>query len=205
MRIFLAGASGVIGRRLVPLLVADGHVVVGMTRSAANAELISSSGATAVVCDVFDADRLAAVVADAAPDLVMHQMTDLPDRVDAIATYVARNAQIRREGTRNLLTGAQRAGAARFIAQSVAWRLDGDAGDAVDDLERIVLDADGVVLRYGQFYGPDTYHEDNPPDPPRIHLDDAATQTVASLSADSGIITIAEDEPASRRPRQEGA
>jgi nucleoside-diphosphate-sugar epimerase len=205
MRIFLAGASGLIGRRLVPLLVDDGHVVTGMTRSEANAEQLGSLGAEPVVCDVFEADRLVAAVADAAPELVLHQLTDLPDRVESIATYMERNSRIRREGTRNLLMAAHRAGTERFLAQSVAWQLDGDAGAAVAEHEQMVLDAGGVVLRYGQFYGPGTYHEDRPPEPPRIHLDDAAARTVESLRVDSGVLTIAEDDPAIRPLGREGA
>ena len=79
MRIFLAGATGVLGRRLVPLLVADGHQVTGMTRSPDKVDLLAELGADPVVCDVFDADALAAAVAEARPDVVLHELTDLPD------------------------------------------------------------------------------------------------------------------------------
>ncbi len=104
-----------------------------------------------------------------------------------------RQARIRREGTRNLLTAAASTGAGQLIAQSVAWALPGDAGAAVADMERMVLSADGVVLRYGQFYGPGTYHIDELPADPRIQIDRAAQRTVAAIGAASGIVTIVDD------------
>src|SRR5205814_1090120 len=103
------------------------------------------------------------------------------------------NARIRREGTRNLLAAARAAGAEHFLAQSVAWPLPGDAGAAVEELERSVLEAGGVVLRYGQFYGLGTYYEQAPPPPPRVRVDEAARRTVEALGATSGVITIVED------------
>ncbi len=141
MRIFLAGASGVIGRRLIPLLVEAGHAVAGMTRSVSNVDLLAGLGAEAVVCDVFDLDGLTAAVIDFAPELVIHQLTDLPDDLARIGEFGAANARIRREGTRNLLTAAASTGAGQLIAQSVAWALPGDAGVAVADMERMVLAA----------------------------------------------------------------
>ncbi|MDX2380246.1 MAG: NAD(P)H-binding protein [Acidimicrobiia bacterium] len=131
MRIFLAGASGVIGRRVIPLLVDAGHDVVGMTRSGDNAEHLRSLGASPVVCDVFDARELQRAIIACDADLVMHQLTDLPDDPTRLAEYAASNARIRREGTRNLLAAYEAAGAQRFIAQSVAWELPGDSGAAV--------------------------------------------------------------------------
>ena len=107
--------------------------------------------------------------------------------------FRAANARIRRQGTANLLAAARAAGATRFLAQSVAWRLDGDGGAATEELERSVLAAGGVVLRYGQFYGPGTYHEQAPPPPPRVHVDQAARRTVAALEAPTGVLTIVED------------
>jgi hypothetical protein len=85
------------------------------------------------------------------------------------------------------------AGAGRFLAQSVAWRLPGDGGAAVEELERSVLEADGVVLRYGRFYGPGTFYEQAPPPPPRVHIDDAARRTVEALAAPSNVLEIVED------------
>ena len=190
MRIFLAGASGVIGSRLVPLLVDAGHEVVGMTRSTAKVTDLRALGATPVVCDVFDAEELRREVVGFVPRLVMHQLTDLPDDPVLIAGLSGANARIRREGTRNLLVAAEAAGATRFIAQSVAWELPGDSGRAVRDLEAMVLDADGVVLRYGQFHGPGTYHEGDPPAGPRIHVTAAAARTMEFLEVGSGVVTL---------------
>ncbi len=189
MRVFLAGASGVLGIRLVPLLVGAGHEVAGLTRSPASAVRIASFGATPVVCDVFDADALIAEVSRFAPDVVMHQLTDLPDELDQVPAYVARNNRMRTEGTRHLLAAA---GASRILAQSIAWSPPG-SGDAVAVHERLVLDAGGVVIRYGQLYGPGTYYRDDRPAPPRIHVDDAARSTLALLDAPSGIVVLADE------------
>jgi nucleoside-diphosphate-sugar epimerase len=191
VRIFLAGASGVIGRRLVPLLVESGHEVAGMTRTPAKADTLLGLGAEPVVCDVYDAGRLGEAVVDFGPELVMHQLTDLPDEEASIAGSNA-NARMRREGTRNLLAAARAARAARFLAQSIAWDPPGEGAHAKADLERLTLEAGGVVLRYGRFYGPGTYH-DEPPAPPRIHIDEAARRTVELLDVPSGIHTVVED------------
>jgi hypothetical protein len=199
VRIFVAGASGVIGIRLVPLLVADGHVVAGLTRSPAKAGHLREAGAEPVVCDVFDAVRLADAVAGFAPDLVIHELTDLPDRVADIAAFGGRNDRIRTEGTRNLLAAAEAARAQRVIAQSISWELPTPGRRAATaELERSVLQAGGVVVRYGQLYGPGTYHEGAPPDPPRIHVDDAAKQTMSALSAPAGLTIVVDDR--STRP-----
>lgn len=192
MRIFLAGASGVIGVRLVPLLIADGHVVAGMTRTAGNAGWLRDLGAEPVVCDVYDLPRLRATVAAFSPDLVMHQLTDLPDNFSDIRGFGARNVRIRDEGTRNLLDAAAAAGCERFVAQSIAWELPGKGGEAMVAFERQVLDVGGVVIRYGQLYGPDTYYPDTPPPPPRIAADDAARATVALLDAEPGVVEVVE-------------
>jgi nucleoside-diphosphate-sugar epimerase len=193
MRIFLAGATGVIGRRLVPLLVAKDHVVAGMTRSANNVELLRALGAEPVVCDVFDAAGVRQAVLGFGPDLVLHQLTDLPDDEARIRDNLGANTRIRREGTRNLLEAAALAGVHRFMAQSVAWTLPGDGGAAVAEMEQMVLAAGGLILRYGQFYGPGTYHPGEPPPPPRIDIDAAAARTVDALDAETGILTIVDD------------
>lgn len=190
VRIFVAGASGVIGRALVPLLVADGHVVAGMTRTLAKVDLVASLGAEPVCCDVFDLEALCQAVAGFGSEMVMHQLTDLPDDPAAITERAAANSRIRRAGTANLLAAAQRSGATGFIAQSVAWELPGDGGAAVADLERAVLDADGVVLRYGQLYSPGTYYPDELPPDPRVQIETAARRTLPALTAPSGIITV---------------
>jgi len=123
MKIFLAGASGAIGRRLTPLLLGAGHHVTGMTRSGANARALEAAGIAAVIVDVFVADALKAAVMRAAPEIVIHQLTDLPhvfDEAQLAASY-PRNARIRTEGTRNLIAAAKVVSARRFIVQSIAF------------------------------------------------------------------------------------
>ncbi len=192
-RVFVAGASGVIGTRLVRLLVADGHTVAGMTRRQANAKRLRRLGVLPLVCDVYDRPALTEAVASFAPDVVVHELTDLPDDPRLIPHFAAANARMRREGTRSLLAAARAAGANHFLAQSVAWPLPGDGAAAVRELEEAVLAARGTVLRYGRFYGEGTYHEDAPPPPPRIHVDEAARRTADALDAPSAVLTIVED------------
>jgi nucleoside-diphosphate-sugar epimerase len=197
VRVFIAGASGVIGVRLVPLLTAAGHTVAGMTRSSGKAGLLAGLGAEPVVCDVFDAGALTQAVTAFAPDVVMHQLTDLPDSMDELAAYAIRNGRIRGEGTRNLLAAAAAAGAQRVIAQSISWELPTQAGRAGTAAhERAVLRAGGIVIRYGQFWGPGTFYPDAPPDPPRVHVDDAARQTLPALDAPPGVTIVADDRAA---------
>ena len=123
MRILLAGATGVIGRPLLTLLAGAGHAVTGTTRSAARAPIISDAGATPAVVDVFDAAALREVARAARPEVVIHQLTDLPEEPDPekIAASLAANARIRIEGTPNLIAAAKAAGARRMIAQSIAF------------------------------------------------------------------------------------
>jgi nucleoside-diphosphate-sugar epimerase len=122
-RAFLAGAAGAIGRRLAPLLVASGWHVVGTTRSADKAALLAKLGVAPVVVDVFDAEALTAAATAVRPTVVIHQLTDLPRTRDpaAMAAALPRNAELRDAGTRHLVAAATRAGAARLIAQSVAF------------------------------------------------------------------------------------
>jgi uncharacterized protein YbjT (DUF2867 family) len=207
MRIFVAGGSGVIGTRLVPLLLADGHVIAAMTRSAEKADALRLAGAEPVVCDVFDATAVHDAVAGFAPDAVINELTDLPDDPAQIAATAQRNIRMRREGAGNLLAATAALPGARrgFLVQSVAWELPGEAAVAAAEQERAVLDFGGVVLRYGQFYGPGTYWETEVPPPPRIHIDEAARRTVAALAAESGaVIDVVEPEAASARRRITG-
>jgi nucleoside-diphosphate-sugar epimerase len=183
MKIFLAGATGAIGRRLTPLLVAAGHHVTGMTRNPASADALEKAGISTALVDVFDADALKTAMVDAAPEVVMHQLTDLPrvlENENQLAAAYPRNARIRLHGTRNLIAAAQAAAARRFIVQSVAFgyapgrepHSEDDPLDVKDgpravtigaaaDMERQVLTSGmaGIVLRYGFFYGPGTWHE----------------------------------------------
>jgi nucleoside-diphosphate-sugar epimerase len=185
-----AGASGVIGVRLVPLLLAAGHDVPGMTRTPGKLARLQDLGAKPVLCDVYDAVALREAVVSFRPEAVVNELTDLPDQAAAVNEA---NARIRREGMRNLLAAAEAAQASRFLAQSIAWQATGDAGAAVVELERLTLAADGVVLRYGRLFGPGTYYEGEKPEPPRIHVDEAARRTVPALDAPSGIVELTED------------
>jgi nucleoside-diphosphate-sugar epimerase len=208
-RIFLAGAAGVIGRRLTPLLLGAGHAVWGMTRSPEKSELLRGLGAHPVVVDVFDAGAVAKAVLEASPEIVIHQLTDLAALQDPAkrSEALARNARIRDEGTRNLVQAALEVPACRVIAQSIAWAyapgpppyredhpLDVDAEGprgvsvrGVASLERQVLGAspttEGLVLRYGRFYGPGS-GADTPPPAPTVHVDAAAY--AALLAIDHG-------------------
>ncbi len=216
-KIFLAGAAGAIGRRLVPLLLEAGYDVHGTTRSAAKAEDLRAAGAVPVVVDVFDAPALLRAMAAVRPEIVIHQLTDLPPNLDParMAEAVAANARIRSEGTRNLVAAAREAGVRRVIAQSIAWAyapgtppyaedqpLDREAEgmrrisvEGVAALEVQVLNTpplQGVVLRYGQLYGPGT-GTDAPKGPGAVHVDAAAR--AARLAIDRGtpgIFNIAE-------------
>lgn len=216
-RIFLAGASGAVGQRLIPQLLKAGHQVTGTTRLAAKAQQISALGAEPLVVDVFDADALSRAAVSARPDIVIHQLTDLPAGLDPsrMGEAIVRNARIRDEGTRNLVRAAIAAGARRMVAQSIAWAyaagpephteadpLDsgaqGDRGISmagVIALEKWVLQSPplaGVVLRYGQLYGPGT-GRDAPAGSAPLHVDAAAYAALLAVdSAVSGAVNVAE-------------
>jgi nucleoside-diphosphate-sugar epimerase len=180
MRVFLAGATGVIGRPLVPRLLEAGHEVTAMTRSVVRADDLEAAGADPVVCDVLDADGVRAAVAAASPDAVIHQLTSLPARMDwSVPAVFDENNRVRIEGTRNLVDAALAAGVRRMVAQSIAF-VYAPAGDwvkeedaplftdapppsgasvaAVAELERQVTGIDGLVLRYGLLYGRGTFY-----------------------------------------------
>ncbi len=192
MKIFLAGATGVIGLRLLPLLVDRGHVVAGMTRTRAKAELVQRTGAEPVICDVYDRADLLEQVAAFQPEMVIHQLTDLPDSAAELADAAHRNSRMRREGTRNLIDAAAAAGATRLLAQSIAWEPAGDGALARAALEDAVLNFGGVVVRYGQLYGPGTFYEEELPGRPRIQVDAAARRTIELLELSHTTVTIAE-------------
>jgi uncharacterized protein YbjT (DUF2867 family) len=190
-RIFLAGASGVIGQRLIPLLVSAGHTVGGMTRSASKADLLARLGAEPIVVDVFDRDALIAAVVAFKPDVILNELTDLPDDVTKIGDHGDLNARIRTEGNQNIIDAARAAGNPKILAQTVAWELsDGPDARAVKQLESSVLAEGGVVLSYGQFYGPGTYNPEAIPAEPRVQIDRAAERTVELLDAPTGVIVI---------------
>jgi nucleoside-diphosphate-sugar epimerase len=249
MTVFVAGASGVLGRALVPQLVARGHEVVGMTRSASKPELVRSLGARPVVADALDPDQVAEAVASAEPEVIVHELTALSGKMsmrdarhpERSSTGIMTN-RLRTEATDHLLAAGRAVGARRFVAQSFGafrWArtggpvlteadpLDPDPPAALQPgvaailyLERAVTTiewGEGLVLRYGGFYGPGTAIS-LPPDalmaaPVRkrlfpiigdgggvfshVHIEDAAAATVAAVErGEAGIYNIVDDEPA---------
>jgi hypothetical protein len=143
------------------------------------------------VCDVFDREGVATAVRRFSPDLVLHELTDLPDAAEELPKALALNARIRTEGTRNLIDAIDGLGPTKIVAQSIAWPAQpGPDADAVASLEEVVLAVGGVVLRYGAFYGPGTYYDSELPPEPRVQIDTAAMRTVEALDAPSGILTI---------------
>jgi nucleoside-diphosphate-sugar epimerase len=221
MRVLVAGASGVIGLRLVRLLAALGHTVTGTTRFPGKAQAIHAAGATPLVVNVFDAQRVGDTVDATHPEVVVHQLTDLPDRLepDGLAAALAPNARIRVEGTRNLVAAAVRAGVRRLVAQSIAWAyapgpephreedpLDRAADGSrrvtvlgVVELERLVASVprlDGIVLRYGQLYGPGTWHGE-PSGRVPVHVEAAARAAALAVArGEPGAYNIVEDDGA---------
>jgi len=216
MKIFLAGATGAIGRRLVPLLLNARHYVIGTTRSSTKADGLRAAGVEPVVIDVFDAPALSAAVLEAHPDIVVHQLTDLPPGLDPsqMTEGTQRNARMRSQGTQNLVAAALGAGVRRLVTQSIAWMyapgkephseddaLDIGAGGTraitvagVATLERLTISSppiDGVVLRYGHLYGPGT--GTNTAEAPAVHVDAAAWAAVLAIEkARRGVYNVAE-------------
>ena len=159
--------------------------------SPSKTELLAHLGAEPILCDVFDRDALIQAVRDFKPDVILNELTDLPDEVEKIGDHAELNARIRTEGNQNLIAAARQSGSPKILAQSVAWQLpDGPDALAVAELERSVLAEGGVVLRYGQFYGPGTYNDREQPAEPRVHIDRAAERTVEVLSEPTGVVVI---------------
>jgi nucleoside-diphosphate-sugar epimerase len=241
VRVFVAGASGVIGRRLVPKLVAAGHEVTGTTRKQASTAVIEAAGAKAAICDALDAVAVERAVAEAAPEVIVSQLTSLPEEYDLALRKIdyGPTNRVRVEGGRNLISAGRKAGARRYVSQSIAfiyepegdWVKEEDAApffSAPGPLaagvkptltsEREALAAErmeGLVLRYGQFYGPGTYFDRGGSiaeqvrkrRAPRvgkgtgvfsfIHVDDAADATVAAVERGAaGIYNVVDDDPA---------
>jgi nucleoside-diphosphate-sugar epimerase len=221
MRVFLAGAAGAIGRRLVPLLLRAGHEVTGTTRSAATASELARAGVVPAVLDVFDVPAVMMAVRAAKPAVVIHQLTDLPRQFDEarIAASYPKNARIRTEGTRNLIAAAQAAAARRFIVQSIAFayaagrepHAETDPLNLADpvravtvkgavDMEQQVLAASGldaIVLRYGLLYGPGTWREASSGQKAALHVDAAAHAALLAITRGAaGVYNIADDDGA---------
>lgn len=227
-RIFIAGASGAVGRRLCLMLVADGYEVTGMTRSPDKVPMLHELGVQPVVADAFDQAALDKALRYARPDVVIHQLTELPPGLDPeqMAGARVRTARIREIGTRNLIAASVAAGATRLIAQSITFayapgplpheesaplNLDDPAfslsARGVSSLEQQVLAAPltGIILRYGKFYGPGTGF-DQPAAGGPLHVDDAARAACLAIArGERGIYNIAEEDGSisSRKAREE--
>ncbi len=226
MRVFLAGATGAVGRLLVPMLVAAGHDVVASSRTAEGVAAVQAAGATATRLDAFDREAVARAVAQAAPELIVHQLTALS------GGSPADNARVRREGTRNLVDAAHAAGVTRIIAQSIAWAY--EPGEQPAD-ERTALDLSApeprattvegvraleaaaaelphaVILRYGALYGPGTWYRRGGLFADKLaagtlpataavtsflHVHDAARAVLEALDWPSGPVNVVDDDPA---------
>ncbi|HET6685271.1 MAG TPA: NAD(P)-dependent oxidoreductase, partial [Jiangellaceae bacterium] len=244
MKVFVAGATGALGKQLVPMLVANGHHVVGMTRTEAKRDQLRSLGAQPAVADALDADAVGRAVGEAEPDVIVHQLTAIPPSINMrrFDREFALTNRLRTEGTDHLLSAGQAAGVKRFVAQSNAAvpyartggpikreddPLDHDPPSAfrqglaaIRHLEAAVTGAawsDGIVLRYGWFYGPGTSIALDPPGSQIellrkrqlpivgggtgiwsfVHIADAAMATVAAVEGGpAGIYNVVDDEPA---------
>lgn len=225
MKIFLAGATGAVGRLLLPLLVQAGHEVVGTTRHAAKSAQIAAAGGQPVVVDVLERTALFTVLQQAQPQVVIHQLTDLAER------NFAGNSHLRVVGTRNLVDAALAVGVQRMVAQSIAWIYAPGAGPAAESepldlsapprsttvaavqaLEQAVAELPvGVILRYGLFYGPGTWYAADGLTTAQmcsgefvgpagvtsfLHVADAAFAAYQALTWPAGVYNIVDDEPA---------
>jgi nucleoside-diphosphate-sugar epimerase len=226
MHVFLAGATGIVGRRIVPLLTAAGHTVTAFVRDPERAVRVLGEDATLIPGDVMDAPAVRSAVASAQPDVVMNQLTDLAEG------SLASNARLRIEGTRHLVDAASAAGVRSFVTQSIAWAY-APGQTPADETTPLDVDADEprhttiegvvaleqaarrmprwVVLRYGLFYGPDTWYwsdgrfgaaaregrlESTYDITSFVHIDDAAAAAVQALHWPSGPVNICDDDPA---------
>lgn len=226
MKILVAGATGVIGRSLLPILVREGHEVFGMTRNEASKNAISGMGASPLVADALDRQSVIDSLREARPEIVIHQLTSLSNY------SLEDNARIRTLGTRNLVDASQAAGVRRMIAQSISWTyepghhpateevpLDLEAPqprkttvDGVLALEQAAAEMpEYVILRYGLLYGPGTWYDRNGLMAGKVrrkelkategvtsflHVEDAARAAVAALEWPNGPVNVVDDEPA---------
>ncbi|PPA91381.1 NAD-dependent epimerase/dehydratase family protein [Brevibacillus laterosporus] len=224
MKIFVAGAVGVIGRSLIPLLVQDGHEVFGMTHHTSHTNKIVELGAKPFVADAFNREAIFTVLHRTCPDVVIHQLTSLHEQSSVV------NAKIRIEGTRNLVDASLSVGVKRMIAQSISWAYEPGEGPAAEEVpldldapmpRKITIDGivalekaiaeipESVILRYGTLYGPGTWYDLHGEKVHRnemtategvssfLHVEDAARAAFLALDWPSGPVNIVDDEPAS--------
>ncbi|HEV7998237.1 MAG TPA: NAD(P)-dependent oxidoreductase [Planctomycetaceae bacterium] len=235
MKVFVAGATGAIGRPLIAELIRQGHSVTAMTHSESNIQFLKESGVASAVASAFDAAAVERAVRQSQAEVVIDQLTSLPKTPADMEAAQAGDRKLRIEGGGNLLRAAQACGVRRYLQQSSGFFLKTDAGLA-DESNGMATDAspgvafsarsyaelesrlssavlEGVALRYGFFYGPNTWY--NPDgacaDQARrqeipiigrgegvwswVHIEDAATATVAALTAPAGVYNIVDDDP----------
>jgi nucleoside-diphosphate-sugar epimerase len=185
MRVFIVGATGVLGRATAPHLA--GHACAGTTRSSQGVPALRALGLEPVVCDAYDRDALAVAVRRFAPDVVANFLTDLR------AGPGPANTRLRREACPNVTAAARRAGVRRLVVESIAFSTNPDSTGAVSEMERDALDAGlaVVVLRFGRFWGPGTWHT-APPEPPAIEVGEAGRRAAALIMGnETGIVVVA--------------
>ncbi|MCP1772717.1 nucleoside-diphosphate-sugar epimerase [Neisseria perflava] len=218
--IFVAGASGVIGKPLCQLLLDAGWTVYGTTRTEAKAKMLAQMDVKPVIVDIFDKEAVIKAVAEAKPSVLSHQLTDLPDGLpaDQMEAALVRNARIREEGTANLVAAAEAAGVEKFIAQSIAFVYEpgntpfteespllnfedpayGETSRAVYSLEQQTLNGKsiGVVLRNGLLYGKGTGFDAPFAGTPSVNVDAAVQAAFLAVDqTESGVFNIADDAP----------
>src|SRR3954471_18893526 len=243
-RVLVAGATGQIGELLTPALVAAGDEVYGLARSEASAEKLRELGATPVMGDALDREAVDSAVAEARPEVIVHQLTAIPrsginprKMLEAFGPTI----RLRREGTRHLVDAAERHGVRRVVAQSIAFAYRHEGPEILDESAPLDIDAsggwaeivggvvaleeavlgssafEGVVLRYGMFYGPDTSYSPNGSygvlarkrrlpivgdgngRQSFIQMDDAVSATIAAIDGGSAVYNVVDDEPPSAR------
>ncbi|MCM5691741.1 NAD(P)-dependent oxidoreductase [Sinorhizobium meliloti] len=236
MKIFIAGATGAVGLPLVRALATLGHQVIGMTRPGQGPNRLRELGAEVSFADAFDREAVHRAIEAAAPDVVIDQLTWLPANPADIIKAMPNDTRLHREGGTNLLAAAEKLGVRRYIMQSRGFYLEALAGGLADETARLRYDApgeigestrtigayedrvlasplDGVVLRYGFFYGPGTWYRPDGAiaDQARkcksaivgdgngvwsfVHIDDAIAATVASVTAEPGTYNVVDDDP----------
>jgi nucleoside-diphosphate-sugar epimerase len=237
MRIFVAGATGAIGLPLVRALCTLGHEVIGMTRTERGVGLLRELGAAASMTDAFDATAVRTAIESVSPDVVIDQLSALPANPADILTSIPGDTRLHEQGGSNLLTAARALGVRRYILQSKGFYADAPAGQLAHESAKLRYDApgaigeaartmgayegsvvsspplDGVVLRYGFFYGPGTWYWPGGGSTGQarrgegliigegnavwsfVHIDDAVAATIASLTAEPGVYNIVDDDP----------